>query len=91
MVDDELLELLDADLAAEGDEMEAELKALADCYGKLRPRDQDLVRRRYRAGASMRTVSDEVGRTVEGLYKAIQRIHETLFQCIRRHLAEEQG
>jgi RNA polymerase sigma-70 factor (ECF subfamily) len=89
IVDDDVLSLLEAELAASGDEIDAELQALAECFEKLRPRDQDLITRRYRAGASMRTVASEVGRTVEALYKAIQRIHESLFECVRRRVGEE--
>jgi RNA polymerase sigma-70 factor (ECF subfamily) len=89
--DDALLELLHGDQLAAGDAVEQELNALADCYAKLRPVDQDLLRRRYVEGATIQRVAIEVGRPVEGLYKAMRRIHETLFICIQRRLEEEEG
>jgi len=64
--------------------------ALQGCLRKLSARDRDLVDRRYRSGATTRSVSEEVGRSLSAVYKALNRIHETLFECIRRTIAAEQ-
>jgi RNA polymerase sigma-70 factor (ECF subfamily) len=89
VLNDDVLEVLGRESAAGQENIDTELEALLDCLSKLRDRDRDLIARRYRAGASIHTVSDEVGRSVEGLYKALQRIHGALFDCVRRRLAEE--
>ena len=89
MLDDEVLAKLDSDFVASAHSVDAELDALIHCLEKLRSRDRDLIARRYRGGSSIKIVSEEVGRSVEGLYKALQRIHESLFECVRRRIAEE--
>jgi RNA polymerase sigma-70 factor (ECF subfamily) len=57
---------------------------LAECIGQLAPRDRDLIRRRYEPGATVKTVAAEVGRPVQGLYKAFQRIEDALHECVSR-------
>lgn len=89
LLDDELLEMLHHEHLASGTSIEQELNALADCYAKLSAIDQDLIGRRYEEGATVRKVATEVGRPVEGLYKAMRRIHEALFRCIQDRLGKE--
>ncbi len=86
---DPLVEDLLTMALARADELDARQEALAHCLTKLRPRDRDLIRRRYSPGASTKSVAHGVGRSVDAIYKALQRIHDTLFQCIGRTLAKE--
>lgn len=64
-------------------------RALADCLDRLKPRDRDLLRRRYYDGASTKSVAEQVGRSADAIYKALRRIHEALFRCIDRKLNAE--
>ncbi|MBX3412463.1 MAG: sigma-70 family RNA polymerase sigma factor [Pirellulales bacterium] len=63
--------------------------ALSQCIEKLHPRDRDLLSRRYQEGATTRSIAAEVGRSVDAIYKALNRIHENLFECIQRTLRAE--
>ena len=63
--------------------------ALRNCIAKLRDRDKKLLDLRYEYGADTKTVAQRVGRGVDAVYKALNRIHDQLFYCIRRTLAME--
>ena len=64
-------------------------EALAACFEKLPPKDRDLLARRFAAGATTRSTSEQLGRSVEAVYKALARVREALAECVRRTLARE--
>jgi RNA polymerase sigma-70 factor (ECF subfamily) len=64
-------------------------EALAACLEKLRPRDRDLLSRRFADGATTQSTAAEVGRSVDAVYKALAKIRQALFECINRTLAQE--
>lgn len=86
-------ERLLADVAEDAGQMRDELdlagSAVLDCVEELTPRDRDLLQRRYETGATIKSVALAVGRPVEGLYKAMRRIHDTLFDCVQRNLSSD--
>jgi RNA polymerase sigma-70 factor (ECF subfamily) len=86
-----LSDLFDAEVGAEAlaaaDSVDELSAALADCLAKLRSHDRDLVERRYRLGGSTKIAAAEIGRSVDVVYKSLQRINRLLFQCISQTLA----
>jgi RNA polymerase sigma-70 factor (ECF subfamily) len=64
-------------------------EALEDCLAKLRPRDRDLLTRRFAEGATTQSTAAAVGRSADGIYKALARIRQALFDCVTRTLAAE--
>jgi DNA-directed RNA polymerase specialized sigma24 family protein len=42
---------------------------------------------RYSPGLSVEQIADQTGRTVAAIYKALQRLHDRLFECASRKLA----
>ena len=81
------------EIADEASAMTAELDdrhvALADCLKKLPKKDRDLLNRRYAKETPVKTLAEEVGRSVHAIYKALPRIHGLLFDCISRRLTRE--
>jgi RNA polymerase sigma-70 factor (ECF subfamily) len=63
--------------------------ALKECLKKLSERDQQLIRSRYDLNASTRTVAEHIGRSIDAVYKSLNRIHSQLLRCIRRTLEME--
>jgi len=47
-----------------------------------------LIDHRYQPGATTRGTAKLVGRSVDAVYKALNRIHQSLLQCIDRSMAE---
>jgi RNA polymerase sigma-70 factor (ECF subfamily) len=62
---------------------------LATCLGKLNERAHRLVKGYYHHGHSPASLSESEGRTVEAIYKTIQRARRDLQACIERQLAKE--
>jgi RNA polymerase sigma-70 factor, ECF subfamily len=70
-------------------QLDARREALSGCIEKLSARDRDLLARRFTAGATTKSTSEEVGRSVEAVYKALARVRQALFECVQRALAQE--
>jgi len=64
-------------------------EALAACIEKLAPRDRDLLARRFADGATTQSTSEQVGRSVDAVYKALAKLRENLFDCVQKTLARE--
>ena len=88
---DRALEIVDRLTTERSEALDKQYRALADCLGKLHPRDRDLIERRYRVGATPKSVGQQVGRSVAAVYKALSRIHDALFDCIQKATAMEGG
>jgi len=86
---DEFVENVADESLLAGTALEPRHQALSRCIEKLNQRDRDLLLRRYQEGATTRSIAADVGRSVDAVYKALNRIHEALFQCIQRTLRAE--
>lgn len=84
---DETVSLLADEAQALGDVLDLRQRALADCLERLGDRDRELVRLRYAPQATVASVAAEVRRSVDAVYKALNRIHGALLECIQRRLA----
>jgi RNA polymerase sigma-70 factor, ECF subfamily len=64
-------------------------EALLGCIAKLRETDRDLLRACYLNQSTVKGAAQKVGRPINTVYKALNRIRERLFQCIERAVARE--
>ncbi len=87
--DDEVLEAIEDRVSDVVAGMDARRDALRACLRKLEERDRQLIRLRYEAGATTKSVAERVGRGIDAVYKALNRIHVQLLFCIRRTLSME--
>lgn len=82
-------------LAAESAEMLGELdlrsEVLRRCCQRLPRRDRELIAMYYSRETTVGAIAKELGRPVNTLYKALQRIRRSLRQCIERRLAAEES
>ncbi len=89
-VSDEFLDRVAAVSFERHDELEHRRQALIECMKKLRDRDRELLEHRYDASQpTLKRIAELVGRPVNTVYKAMSRIHRTLFECVQRRLAQE--
>jgi len=88
---DEVLEAIDGRVVSAAEEMDALRDALRICLKKLSERDRQLIRLRYEPDASTKSVAERVGRRIDAVYKALNRIHVQLLYCIRHRLAMEES
>tara|TARA_R110002049_G_scaffold182485_2_gene350298 strand:+ start:25740 stop:26285 length:546 start_codon:yes stop_codon:yes gene_type:complete len=75
-----------AEVSAQSD---ARLGALQSCLAQLRDQDRELVRLRYFAESSTKQTAEQLGRSVDSIYKSLNRVHDALLWCIRRSLQAE--
>ncbi|WP_437202751.1 sigma-70 family RNA polymerase sigma factor [Planctomicrobium sp. SH664] len=85
-----------AELAALSDEslrqapeIDRQLEFLHACLQQLNERDRDLLHSRYSGKRDIATIAGELERTTSAVYKALERIHETLFTCVSKKLRQE--
>lgn len=89
---DETCELLTTDAVARADLFDVRREALRKCLGKLPGSDRHLVQRCYGEHESPETfkaVAENIGRPVNTVYKALNRIRRSLHLCIDRTLSAE--
>jgi RNA polymerase sigma-70 factor, ECF subfamily len=84
-----LVQQLAENAAATADLTDRRQEALEQCLKKLADDDQALLRRRYESGAAVRAVAADLGRSVQAVYRALNRIHLALLDCIQRALRAE--
>jgi RNA polymerase sigma-70 factor (ECF subfamily) len=64
-------------------------EALGGCIEKLGRRDRELLASRFADGATTRSASEQLGRSVDAVYKALAKLRQSLFDCVQRTLARE--
>jgi RNA polymerase sigma-70 factor (ECF subfamily) len=82
--DEDLLARIAARAEEMGNELDERRTALSRCLEKLPANDRNLLERRYEPGVTIKSLAAAVGRPVEGMYKAMRRIHAALSGCIDR-------
>jgi RNA polymerase sigma-70 factor (ECF subfamily) len=86
---DEFIERV-ADQAIEmNNDLERQHLALAECFKSLSPRQQALVQLRYSQEGATGRVAEQLSMTTNAVYKLLRRIHEMLFTCIQKRLADD--
>jgi RNA polymerase sigma-70 factor (ECF subfamily) len=83
-LNDDLVDSLVTRRAALGDEMDRRFAHLSDCLQKLPPDQRETVEGYYYRAAPVEQLAQATGRTVDALYKALQRIRQALQHCVAR-------
>lgn len=79
---DRIAEAIQADAAV----LQRQHEALQTCVSLLNDEDRQLLRLRYMPGLPIRVLAEETGRSVEAIYKSLQRIYHRLGECVSRRL-----
>ena len=85
----EFLDVVAEEALTESPDLERRRQALMTCLGKLRPRDRELIQRRYASGESGLSVARLLNRPANSIYQSLGRIRRALLECINRQLAAE--
>lgn len=86
---DELLEILHKKVQ-QTDHKNDYLQALQLCLSKLNATDRRVVMLRYEEDVTIKQLGEKIGRSAQGIYKTMSRIHDLLLQCVRRTLVSEE-
>ena len=86
---DEFLECVAQTTLERSDELESRRAALADCLTKLRPKDRELIEKRYAPGERGKHLAENLGRPANSVYQSLGRIRRALLECIEQQLPAE--
>ncbi len=86
---DATLELLAVEDPQEEDALELQRHALAECLKKLEPGQRALLRDCYDGEKTMKDVARVQNRSLEALYKVVQRLRAMLLDCVLRVIRKE--
>jgi RNA polymerase sigma-70 factor (ECF subfamily) len=87
---DDLIDVLAAEAVEQVDKLELRRAALNGCLQKLGEPDRNLIRNCYSdVRSSIKTSAQRLGRPLNTVYKALNRIRKSLYECIERTLAAE--
>ena len=86
---DEFLESVAQTTLERSDELESRRAALADCLTKLRPKDRELIEKRYAPGERGKHLAENLGRPANSVYQSLGRIRRALLECIEQQLPAE--
>lgn len=81
----EFLSAVSGEMETDPHTLEDRVKALAECLGKLPPHQRELVALRYGTSMEIETIAEKSRRSVQAVYKALQRIRHDLLACVRRN------
>ena len=87
---EEVLGIL-ADKAVEGvDELGLRREALDECLERLSVTDRELIEQRYYDRRTPKEIAAVKSRSVYSVYRALCRIHTSLFECVENRLLKEE-
>ncbi len=89
LFNDSVLAALAAEEEKLAGELDARSEALQKCLARLAARDVELITAYYENDTTAQQVAELLGRPVNTVYKALQRIRRALYECIERRLAAE--
>lgn len=88
---DDLMTLLDARREELAPELSLRMEKLRDCLAKLPPGQRANLDRYYAGEEPVETIALREGRTVEAVYKMLQRTRRALLDCIERGIRAERA
>lgn len=90
-LDEELVDLVLHESLEISETSHAMSDALPKCMEKLSPRDLIILRERFEAGKSVKQIAQRWDRTESAVYKSLQTIYDSLYDCIQTELARKES
>lgn len=90
IADDNLHETILSETIKMTDLLELQHEALQHCVQKLSLKDRNLLVQRYQEEQSVKQIASFFKRSCDAIYKALQRIHNTLYDCVNREISSDE-
>lgn len=84
MLDEKLIAVLVERRAELGEDMERRFAHLRTCLQKLPVEQRETVERYYYERQPVERLAGQSGRSIEALYKLLQRVRQALLECVQR-------
>lgn len=88
VLSDEVIDLIAEEALHEDAAAERERQALEQCLEKLPPAQRELLQASYQPGVRFNEIAAQTNRSVQALYKTIQRLRAALLACIEQQMKE---
>lgn len=86
LFDEETLDFLAARRIERAEELDYRREHLKECMRRMPDKSRSIITGYYFREQTVEELSEESGRTVEAIYKALQRIRKGLMECIQTRL-----
>ena len=86
---DDVVETLEETRIEHAQELDERRVFLRDCLGRLPDRQRDIIQAHYFDDLTVEEVGARFKRSVEAIYKVLQRTRRSLHECIERKLVAE--
>lgn len=86
LFDQDTLDFLANRRTERAEELDYRREHLKDCMRKMPEKSRDVITGYYFREQTVEELSEQTGRTVEAIYKALQRIRKSLMKCIEAKL-----
>jgi RNA polymerase sigma-70 factor, ECF subfamily len=73
------------------DQSTARVEALSECLSQLTPADREMIQDRYFYQRPPKQIAAMRSRSLDSVYRALNRIHNLLLNCVERTLSREEG
>jgi RNA polymerase sigma-70 factor, ECF subfamily len=87
---EEVLGVLADKALACADELGMRREALDECLERLSAADRELIEQRYYGRCTPKEIAAATSRSVYSVYRALCRIHNSLFECVENRLLKEE-
>ncbi|MBN2577378.1 MAG: sigma-70 family RNA polymerase sigma factor [Pirellulales bacterium] len=88
---DVLFNSIDEEAIVIADQLDARIDALNKCVQKLPQADRKMLHLRYAPLGTTKSTAEALNYPLLVVYRALARIHNTLYRCISKTLSEENG
>ncbi len=72
-------------------ELNRRVDPLRECVDELPTNNRTLIQKYYFEQTPIEEISNDVGRTVDAIYKALQRLRSALMECVNGKLSTAEG
>jgi len=86
MLSNEVIELLYADVALRGDELNTREGVLEECMKKLRTQERQMVKDRYYYEYTPKQLAERLNCSVHAVYRSLAKVHGLLRRCVDRSM-----
>ncbi|MEN8127325.1 MAG: sigma-70 family RNA polymerase sigma factor [Planctomycetota bacterium] len=86
--DDDLVQTIEKATVTGLKSYDARMEALKKCYEKLSDSNRLMMKLRYEDGMTIKSIASRVGKPIQGMYKFMARLQNSLLQCIEKTMVQ---
>jgi len=85
--DDHLMQRIEDETISRLDSDDVRMDSLRKCFEKLSDANRLLIKLRYEEGMTVKSIATRFGKPLQGMYKFMARLQDSLLQCVEKTIA----